>query len=494
MEYKGVIDMGYKVINAVSSKNVPKWGNLKKYIALHYLGVVGQNHELAADGCGAHYYIYWDGTIYQRCDHNAIVWAVGTAGYYTQKHPIARNSNTISIEMCCKCDGNPKNAEDKKWYFTKETQEAAVWLVKKLMKELRIPTENVLRHYDIVNKTCPAPYVHNNKYRTSWTWNEFKAQISATDPNGFQASELQGMTEAERIAKIAPLYQECMTKTGMLASVGIAQFCLESGYGSTDLALNANNLHGMKASLSGNTWSGSVWDGRSVYTKKTAEQDSNGREYYITADFRKYSKCEDSIADRAAYFTNAMNGQKLRYPGLVGERDYKKAIQIIKSGGYATDTKYVEKLTNLIERWNLFEYDRDVSMPDTGSGDILPATKDKWYRVRLSWGTSMDGQIGAYHNLEQAKKKVDENPSYKVFDENGTIVYEVKKYTVQAGSFNSKSNAENLFRKLKKAGFECMVKKADAAWKVQLGVYSNKKNAEALVKKAKAAGFAAIIK
>ena len=51
-------------------------------------------------------------------------------------------------------------------------------LVKKLMKDLSIPAENVLRHYDIVNKVCPAPYVHNNKYRTSWTWSEFKHRIS----------------------------------------------------------------------------------------------------------------------------------------------------------------------------------------------------------------------------------------------------------------------------------------------------------------------------
>ena len=106
--------------------------------------------------------------------------AVGTAGYYTQKHPYARNANTISIELCCKCDGDSTSADDQKWYFTEETQEACVWLVKKLRKELGIPAENVLRHYDIVNKVCPAPYVHNNKYRTSWTWSEFKHRISDT--------------------------------------------------------------------------------------------------------------------------------------------------------------------------------------------------------------------------------------------------------------------------------------------------------------------------
>ena len=183
----------YKIINAISSASVPHWGNKKQYIAIHYLGVVGQSHELASDGTGAHYYIYWDGTIYQRCSHDAIVWAVGTAGYYTQKHPVARNANTISIEMCCKCDGDSTSADDPKWYFTEATQEACVWLVKKLRRELDIPVENVLRHYDIVNKVCPAPYFHNNKYRTSWTWSEFKSRIS----DGSNAEENAGAGSSE---------------------------------------------------------------------------------------------------------------------------------------------------------------------------------------------------------------------------------------------------------------------------------------------------------
>lgn len=57
--------MSYKITNAISSSRVPAWGNKKKHIAVHYLGVVGQAHDLASDGCGAHFYIYWDGTIYQ---------------------------------------------------------------------------------------------------------------------------------------------------------------------------------------------------------------------------------------------------------------------------------------------------------------------------------------------------------------------------------------------------------------------------------------------
>ena len=151
-----VENMSYKITNAISSNRVPAWGNKKKYIAVHYLGVVGQNHDLASDGCGAHFYIYWDGTIYQRCSLDAVPWAVGTAGYYAQKHPEANNYNTISIEMCCKCDGNAASANDPTWYFTQETQEACVWLVKQLMGQLGIAADHVLRHYDIVNKVCPG--------------------------------------------------------------------------------------------------------------------------------------------------------------------------------------------------------------------------------------------------------------------------------------------------------------------------------------------------
>ena len=320
-------------------------------------------------------------------------------------------------------------------------------------------------------------------------------QAPGQETKGFQASDLRGLSEADRIKKIASLYQESMKKTGMLASVGLAQFCLESGYGTTDLAELANNLHGMNCSLSGNTWSGSVWDGVSKYTKQTKEQTASGQEYTVTADFRKYPCCEDSIADRAAYFIGAMNGSKKRYPNINKQTDYKKAIQIIKNGGYATDVNYVSKLVNLVERWKLDEYDKSIEIPDTG-GDILPETDEPWYRVRKSWGTTMDGQIGAYHNLEKAKKKVDENPEYKVYDENGNVVYESETgtYTVQAGSFSDSRNADKMADRIKAAGFDAIIKGEDSQYKVQCGVFESKKNAENLVAKLEKAGFSVIIK
>lgn len=418
--------MAYKIIDVISDKNVPKWGNEKKHIAVHYLGVVGQNNKNSDAGYGAHYYIYWDGTIYQAAKHDAILWQVGTGGYYTQKHAVARNDNTIGIEMCCKCDGDTSKAGDK-WYFTEETQQACVWLVKKLMSDLNIPAENVLRHYDIVNKTCPAPYVHNNKYKTSWTWEEFKAKLTTSSVNTGSTSE-QAFVE-----KVGKLATADMKKTGILASVTTAQAILESGYGSTELAQkNVNNLFGMKCTLSGNTWK-SVWDGVSKYTKQTKEQDASGNVYTVTADFRKYAKIEDSLEDHSLYLLGAKNGSKLRYDGLKGCTDYKKAIQIIKDGGYATDVKYVDKICNIIERWNLTKYD----VKKTTSSTVM--------------------------------------------------------HHVQVGAFSVKKNAEALMKKLKKAGFDAIIVNSGGLHKVQAGAFSSKANAESMLEKLKNAGFDAFI-
>lgn len=315
--------------------------------------------------------------------------------------------------------------------------------------------------------------------------------VYTNTPKGFQASDLKGLSEAERIEKIAPLYVESAKTTGMLPSPAIAQFCLECAYGSTDLAEFANNLHGMKCELSGNTWSGSVWDGTSKYGKYSPEVE-NGVTVQRYSEFRKYPCCEDSIADRAAYFANAMNGSKKRYPGLAGERNYKKAIQIIKDGGYATDPNYVSKLCNLVERWGLTQYDQEVELPN--AADILPETGEPWYRVRKTWADT-SSQREAYHNLDKAKACADANPGYSVYDESGNVVYTAAtQYKVQAGSFKNKENADKLVSQLKTKGFDTFYFQGDdGQYKVQAGSYTDKSNAEAQVAKLKAAGFAAVI-
>lgn len=242
---------------------------------------------------------------------------------------------------------------------------------------------------------------------------------------GLQAADLQGLSEVDKIAKIAPLYQDCMRKTGMLASVGLAQFALECGYGTTDLARFANNLHGMKCSLSGNTWDGSVWDGISKYGKKSPEV-YNGVTKMVYSEFRKYPCCEDSIADRAAYFIGAKNGDKLRYPGIAGITDYVEQIRLIKAGNYATDPEYVDKLCSIVERFNLQQYDEGIERPaDVGKPSVNTDTSEPWYRVRKTWADARS-QKGAFHDLEKAKICAKQNQGYSVYDEAGNKVYPVQ--------------------------------------------------------------------
>ena len=161
----------------------------------------------------------------------------------------------------------------------------------------------------------------------------------------------------------------------------------------------------MKKSLSGNTWSGSAWDGKSIYTKKTQEQNKDGSYVTITADFRKYPSVEKSVADHSAYLLGAKNGDKLRYVGLKGCTDYKKAAQLIKDGGYATSLTYVEKLCSIIEKWNLTQFDgkaadAPVKNPDTVTTFptvpflVKVIIDDLNYRSEPSMNGKVNGQTG----------------------------------------------------------------------------------------------------
>lgn len=277
-------------------------------------------------------------------------------------------------------------------------------------------------HRWFANKSCPGNWMYARM--GDLAEKVTKALQGSSDSGGgsaskgTQASVLKNLSEADAIKKVGILFTADQKKSGILASVSLAQFILESGYGKSELAQNANNIFGMKCSLSGNTWSGSSWDGKSKYTKKTQEQNPDGSMVTITADFRKYPCIEDSIADHSAYLLGAMNGKKLRYDGLKGCTDYKKAVQIIKDGGYATSLTYVEKLISIIEKWKLTDYDAKDS-GGTGTEVI------RWYRVRKSWSDSKT-QKGAYKILDNAKKCADQNPGYKVFDADGKVVYEPK--------------------------------------------------------------------
>ena len=238
-------------------------------------------------------------------------------------------------------------------------------------------------HRWFASKSCPGDWLYS---RLGDLAKKVTAELSGDDEEddteidkGLQAKDLAAFSNEEVIRRVGPLFTADQKKTGVLASVSLAQFILESGYGKSELAQQANNCFGMKKSLSGNTWEGSVWDGKSIYTKKTREQRSWGTET-VTAEFRKYACIEDSIADHSAYLTGAKKGSTLRYEGLKGCTDYRKAAQIVKAGGYATSSTYVNKLCSIIEQWKLTQYDTDVALVE----EEKPAAVKLPYLIRVS--------------------------------------------------------------------------------------------------------------
>lgn len=169
------------------------------------------------------------------------------------------------------------------------------------------------------------------------------------------AAKLAAMSQTEFVDWIGKLAAKDMKTSGILASVTAAQAILESAYGKSELALDALNLGGMKAELSGNTWP-SAWDGR-IYQKETAEQLDDGSYISIKADFRAYPSVAAYLADHSAYLRGAKKGTALRYEGIVGCMDYRTAFQILKNGGYATSHNYVDNLCRVVEKWNLTRFD-----------------------------------------------------------------------------------------------------------------------------------------
>lgn len=141
--------------------------------------------------------------------------------------------------------------------------------------------------------------------------------------------------------KVAAGASDCWTKHQILPSVVLAQAILESGWGTSDKAIKANNLFGIKAN--------SDWSGPTV-TLPTKEH-VNGKWINTDAKWRKYSRWSDSLMDNAAFLS------KPRYKAIIGNTDYKSVCQELQKAGYATDPIYANKLISVIESNNLTKYD-----------------------------------------------------------------------------------------------------------------------------------------
>ena len=139
------------------------------------------------------------------------------------------------------------------------------------------------------------------------------------------------------ISKYSSVAVTEMEMYGIPASITLAQGILESGNGESRLATEGKNHFGIKCH--------SNWNGETII-----EDDDEKEEC-----FRKYSKVEESYRDHSLFLS-----ERGRYSFLFTYKksDYKKWARGLKKAGYATNPKYASLLIDLIENYELYDYDK----------------------------------------------------------------------------------------------------------------------------------------
>lgn len=199
---------------------------------------------------------------------------------------------------------------------------------------------------------------------------------------------------------------ESCQKHNLIPSPTIAQAILESGWGDSQLAKEANAIFGIKA--------GAGWEGKK-YLKQTSEY-QNGQYVTVQSYFRAYDSWDESIVDH----TNFLIGNK-RYNNLVGVRDYAQYCQLLQSDGYATAPNYAETLIELIEKYNLVRFDAADSSP----GEDTSGNPNKTYNLHAGHNPAGKVACGAVGYLNESAenrkvcyvlKELMQRNGYKVYD------------------------------------------------------------------------------
>lgn len=156
----------------------------------------------------------------------------------------------------------------------------------------------------------------------------------------------QEVSREEFITHLAPHAKEIHEKQGILASIILGQAILESDWGQSELSQKYNNLFGIKA----------YGKGDKVYLKTKEYVD--GKWIEISADFKVYPDWEASMDDHTALFLNGVSWNHEIYYPVVEATTYKEAAKALQTSGYATDPDYGKKIINVIESYELYQYDQ----------------------------------------------------------------------------------------------------------------------------------------
>ncbi len=182
--------------------------------------------------------------------------------------------------------------------------------------------------------------------------------------------------------KYAMMAMEEMRRTGIPASITLAQGMIESDYGRSRLATEANNHFGIKCH--------SDWNGKKIY-----HDDDRRHEC-----FRKYSKVEESFTDHSNFLRD---GVRYRFLFDLKPDDYRGWAKGLKQAGYATNPRYANMLIDKIEENNLYLYDREVI---AGRGYVKP--------VITASNQGDDKNVPGNYGNDSQEYVVRDNPSSRI--------------------------------------------------------------------------------
>jgi LysM repeat protein len=156
-----------------------------------------------------------------------------------------------------------------------------------------------------------------------------------------QTSEQSNYIEKHKLLAISE-----MERTGIPASIKLAQAILESSWGKSDLAKEANNYFGIKC--------GKDWEGKKIF-KEDDDKDSMGN--LIPSCFRAFARVEDSFIAHSEFLRDPSKTFRYGHLFSIPTTDYASWARGLKQSGYATNPQYAELLIGIIEKYSLFQFD-----------------------------------------------------------------------------------------------------------------------------------------
>jgi hypothetical protein len=175
----------------------------------------------------------------------------------------------------------------------------------------------------------------------------FAPTLLVPDPNGGLARRPSSAPDQRQafLNAAARAATSASARTGVPASVTVAQAILESDWGRSTLAQSAGNYFGIKAT-GGLGNDGVVW-------MLTDEYDAEGQVFETTSPFRAYRSLADSLLDHDLMLRGAS-----RYASAMQARnDPRQFAQLLAEAGYATDPEYADKVIGLMDRYDLYRLD-----------------------------------------------------------------------------------------------------------------------------------------